>query len=83
MREIRSSGLEGGVEFDPPSLPLSFSTPRPPRAPPFLFFSGAPWNVFHQLSIADPRAAEKTKGKVLAVIKTLNRLRHLRQYWYS
>lgn len=26
MREIRSSGLEGGVEFKPPSLPLFYST---------------------------------------------------------
>src|SRR6266581_3095190 len=26
MREIRSSGLEGGVEFNPPSLPLFYST---------------------------------------------------------
>ena len=29
MREIRSSGLEGGVEFDPPSLPLFYSCQRP------------------------------------------------------
>ena len=29
MREIRSSGLEGGVEFYPPSLPLFYSRQRP------------------------------------------------------
>ena len=28
MREIRSSGLEGGVEFNPPSLPLFYSQQR-------------------------------------------------------
>ena len=29
MREIRSSGLEGGVEFNPPSLPLFYPAPPP------------------------------------------------------
>lgn len=39
MREIRSSGLEGGVEFYPPSLPLFYSLRRPLTL--FLFcFSG-------------------------------------------
>lgn len=33
MREIRSSGLEGGVEFNPPSLPLFYSKQH--ATPPF------------------------------------------------
>ena len=36
MREIRSSGLEGGVEFNAPSLPLFYSM-RPPTPFSFVF----------------------------------------------
>ena len=43
MREIRSSGLEGGVEFNPPSLPLFYSRTPPPYL--LLFFSGARWTI--------------------------------------
>jgi hypothetical protein len=40
MREIRSSGLEGGVEFKPPSLPLFYSNDDGPIIL-FVFGTGA------------------------------------------
>jgi hypothetical protein len=40
MREIRSSGLEGGVEFKPPSLPLFYRNDDDPIIL-FVFGTGA------------------------------------------
>ncbi len=63
MRETRSSGLEGGVEFKSPSLPLFYRN-RDAQYFPFVFRPPIPLNV-HEGSarVTTGWAGEKQKEK--------------------
>jgi hypothetical protein len=58
MREIRSSGLEGGVEFKPPSLPLFYGNDDRPIIP-LVFGTRAIITVLRMKP--SPRACRKQK----------------------
>src|SRR5437764_13297848 len=61
MRQIRSSGLEGAVEFKPPSLPLFY---RPNGPTMFLFVLQRRGEHAPTRRKPPTRAAEKQKEKV-------------------